>query len=184
MIQDNFQQRKKDILSKLDKSSIGEWDEKIVQLCEKINSFPSLYTTSSCSGRIMILKDEDKKAPGLFKFVSHDLVRFEDFIKNIPEKGDYKFKQEPLILHIACESLRDAEKLLEKSKIAGLKRSGIISLSKNIIIEIISTEKLEFPLVKKGKLLVDDEFLRVVLEKSNKNLEKSWQKIDKFLKLL
>jgi len=31
----NFSQRKKDILSKLDKSSKGDWDEKIAELCEK-----------------------------------------------------------------------------------------------------------------------------------------------------
>ncbi|MFA6974207.1 MAG: hypothetical protein WC238_05760 [Parcubacteria group bacterium] len=37
MINDNFQRRKQDTLSKLDKSSKKSWDKKIISLCEKIN---------------------------------------------------------------------------------------------------------------------------------------------------
>ena len=37
-MKDNFNQRKQDILNKKDKSSIGEWDEHIEGLCDKINS--------------------------------------------------------------------------------------------------------------------------------------------------
>jgi tRNA wybutosine-synthesizing protein 3 len=175
---DKFQQRKKDILEKLDKSSVGGWDEKIKSLCDKINSKENYYTTSSCSGRIIVMIDQAKKGPGLFEFVSHDLV--EDFEKF---KGEnLKFKSEPPILHVACKSIGDAEEILNKAREVGLKRSGIISLGKNIIVEIISTEKLEFPLVKEGKLLVSDEFLKIVLEKANDNLKKGWGKIDKLEK--
>ena len=173
----SFQQRKKDILNKKDKSSVGEWDKKIKSLCDKINSFEEYYTTSSCSGRIMIIKDIDKKAPDLFEFVSHDAVRFEDL--RIPQKGNLKFKQEPLILHVACENLESAEKLLNKVRDVGLKRSGIISLGKNIIIEIIGTEKIEFPLVENGKILVNKDFLEIVLNKANENLKKGWDRIEK-----
>lgn len=58
---DQFIQRKKDVLSKKDKSSIGKWDYKIISLCEKINGNGNYYTTSSCSGRVIILKEERKK---------------------------------------------------------------------------------------------------------------------------
>ena len=63
---DRFLQRKKAILKKLDKSSKGDWDEKIISLCDKINSNDNYYTTSSCSGRIIIMKDVVKKGKGLF----------------------------------------------------------------------------------------------------------------------
>ena len=43
---DSFNQRKQDMLSKKDKSTIGGWDEKIVELCEKINSLENYYTTN------------------------------------------------------------------------------------------------------------------------------------------
>jgi tRNA wybutosine-synthesizing protein 3 len=179
----SFQQRKQDVLSKEDKSCIGKWDERIKELCDKINSLDNYYTTSSCSGRIMILKDSDKKGPGLFEFVSHDLVDFETFGKKIKNlKGDFKFKQEPPIIHIACEGLDDAEKLLRMAQETGWKRSGIISLRRNIIIEIIGTRKIEFPLVKNGELLVNEKFLEIIVEKSNENLEKGWKFISKLEK--
>ena len=182
----NFSQRKKDVLSKEDKSSIGEWDAKIKGLCEAINKYGKYYTTSSCSGRIMIIKDEDKKAPGLFEFVSHNIVGFDDLKKEIEKlkTGDFKFKSEPPILHVACETLENSEELLKKAQLAGWKHSGIISLGKNIVVEIISSEKIEFPLIENGKVLVDDNFLRIVLEKSNKNLEIGWKKIEKLERLV
>ena len=176
---DSFNQRKKDILNKKDKSSIGGWDEKIKSLCQKINESKDYYTTSSCSGRIMILRDEDKKGPGLFYFVSHDKVSLKKLLENVPEKGDYKFKQEPMILHVACSDVDKAKQILDKCRKAGFKRAGIISLGKNIIIEVIGTEKIEFPLICEGKLLVNEEFLNIVLEKSNDNLEKNWNGLNK-----
>jgi len=178
-----FNQRKQDILNKKDKSSIGKWDKKIKSLCNKINSKENYYTTSSCSGRIIIMIDQNKKAPKLFEFVSHDLVSFNKLKKEISKiKKDSKFKQEPPILHIACKTLEDAEKLLKKAQLSGWKRSGIISLKKNIIVEIISTEKIEFPLIKERKLLVGNSFLEIVLKKSNENLKKGWLKIEKLKK--
>ena len=177
---DSFQQRKKDVLKKLDKSSKGSWDERILGLCEKINSFNNYYTTSSCSGRILILKDDVKKGPGLYKFVSHDLVKFDEFWEFILKKKsklNLKFKQEPFILHIACKDLESAKILLEKSLRVGIKRSGIISLGKNIIVELNSTKKLEFPLIKDGTLLVRRDFLKIVLDEANDNFKKEWFKI-------
>ncbi len=180
-----FQQRKKDVLDKEDKSSAGGWDEHVKVLCDKINSLEKYYTTSSCSGRIMVMKDQDKKGPGLFEFVSHDIVSFEDFKKKLVWlKGNCKFKQEPPIVHIACESLEDAEKFLKLAQDSGWKRIGIISVGRNIVVEILSTEKLEFPLILNGRLMVDEDFLRMVLEKGNENLKKGWEKIEKLRQLI
>ncbi|MCA9488151.1 MAG: hypothetical protein KC516_04285 [Nanoarchaeota archaeon] len=176
---DIFEKRKKDILEKLDKSNIGGWDEKIVELCNKINNKKNFYTTSSCSGRIILLKDKDKKAPNLFLFVSHEKVDFKKFIeavKKIKEK-EVSFKQEPCGLHIACRNLDEAQEILDKARKIGWKKSGIISSKKRYIIELFGTAKLEFPIISKGKVLVDESFLRVALEKANKNLEKSWKQI-------
>jgi len=192
MLSNIFQKRKKDILSKSDKSSKGHWDKKIVGLCEKINSFENFYTTSSCSGRIVLMKDQDKKSKDLFVRVYHDTVLFSKFkkdllafSKNINEK--VKFKQEPCILHVACADFESALDLLEKARISGWKRSGIISLGGNsgrFMVELNSTEKLEFPIIEKGKILADDNFLKIVINDSNKKLKKSWEKIEKLRKLI
>ena len=183
----NFQQRKKDILSKLDKSSKKSWDEKIFELCEKINSLENYYTTSSCAGRVLLMIDSEKKQEGLFLKVYHDLISFEGLKRDLNEitnKELIKFKSEPCILHVGCESLEDAQKLLDKAKLVGWKRSGIIASENRFVVELNSTEKLEFPIIEKGKVLVDDVFLKLIIEKANENLEKSWVKIDKLLNLL
>ena len=50
--------------------------------------------------------------------------------------------------------------------------------------ELNSTEKLEFPIVKDKNILVDDEFLELVIKKCNENLEKSWKKVEKLERIL
>lgn len=183
MLQNYFNQRKQVLLNKKDRSSIGKWDDKIKSLCDKINKLPQYYTTSSCSGRIIIMTDQEKKAQGLFKFVGHDLIQLEDLLK-IQLKKDLKFKQEPMILHIACEKLEDANHLLKLAQKAGFKKTGIIALNKRIIIEINGSEKIEFPFSKNNQLLVGQEFLEVIVQKANKNLEKNWKLINEFERLI
>jgi len=183
MIMDSFLQRKQDVLSKVDKSSIGKWDKHILNLCKKINAKKDFYTTSSCSGRILLMIEQDKKGENLFLFVSHEKISFSQLKKELNKlKGlnkKVKFKLEPCILHIACKTLEDAQILFEKGKDAGFKRLGIIGTSHGFTFELNSTEKLEFPIIDKKKVLVDDNFLKIVLKDANKKLEKSWEKIGK-----
>ena len=182
-----FLKRKKDILSKSDKSSKGNWDKKISKLCEKINKKEDYYTTSSCSGRVVIMIDQEKKGKNLFIKVYHDLINLKRLKNDLDKitKGDLiKFKQEPCILHVACKSLEDAQKLLTKAKLAGWKKSGIIASGKRFVIEINATEKLEFLIMNKGKLLVNNEFLELIVRRCNENLNKSWEKIKRLETLL
>ncbi len=187
MPQEKFSQRKNSILSKLDKSSKKSWDKKIIGFCEKINLSENYYTTSSCSGRIVLIIDKEKKESDLFLKVYHYLISFGELKKDLIELSkknlSIKFKQEPAIIHIACKSLEDAQKLYDKAKQIGWKKSGLISWEKNFILELNSTEKLEFPIVDK-EILVDDNFLKKTVEESNKNLEKSWDKIEKLKNLI
>ncbi len=194
-----FQQRKKDVLAKQDKSSIGFWDKRISKLCEKINSFEEYYTTSSCSGRVVLMIDQEKKGPGLFEFVSHDVVGFEELWKEIKKLSlkdkvkfkqnqnrkfficpnlSYKFKQEPPIIHVACKDLKNAEIILKIGRKAGWKKSGILSLGKNIIVELNCSWRLEFPLIKGGRLL-GGGFVKEVVNKVNWNLRRGWRAISR-----
>lgn len=184
---DNFLQRKKDVLLKKDKSSIGNWDEKIKSLCEKINQKQNYYTTSSCSGRIVLMKDNEKKQSNLFLKVYHDLISFNDLKKDlfrISYSGIVKFKQEPCILHVSCECLEDVKALMTKAKKAGWKKISVISFSKKFVVELNSTERLEFLIMNKNKVLVDDDFLKLHVKKANENLKKTWKKISDLKKLI
>ncbi len=195
-----FLQQKKEILLKKDKSSKRSWDEKIVKLCKKINSLENYFTTSSCSGRIVLMIEQDKKANNLFLKVYHELIGLEKLKKDLEEvntlreypetfsqkmftKG-IKFKMEPCILHVACKNLEYAQELLDKAKLSGWKRSGIISSKKRFVIELNSTEKLEFPIIKNDKILVDDAFLKLIVKEADKKLKRTWGKIERLEKLI
>ncbi len=183
-----FSRRKEDCLSKGDKSSIGEWDKPIFGLCGKINKNPNYYTLSSCSGRIVLVKNLDKKQPDMFVFRSHAKVKFEELLDALKSASAKKetliFKQEPPILHVCCADLESAEKMLNFARESGWKNSGIMSTRGRIVLELRSTEYLALPIMEKGKILVDEEFLKILVRESNKRLEKGWEKLGKLEKTI
>jgi len=182
----NFEQQKQKQLSKIDKSSIGGWDEKIKKLCDKINKSKRYYTTSSCAGRIVLIKALDEKTEDVFLFRSHKKISFNE-LKKALEKIKYdklvEFQQTTCILHVACESLKDAQNIVNKAKQAGWKRSGIMGGKRNMV-ELHSTENISFPITEKGKILVDDDFLSLIVEQANKKLERTWKKIENLEKII
>ena len=182
-----FTRRKQDCLKKDDKSSIGTWDEHIRELCEKINKKTNFYTLSSCAGRIVLIKNLVKKGPDMFILRSHEKMNFSELkkaLENYEGKDDLMFKQETCILHVCCEKIEDAEKLLNIAREAGWKNSGIMSTQGRIVCELRSTEYLAFPIFAGGKILVSDDFLWAVVREANEKLEKSWEKIKKLEKNL
>lgn len=184
----NFSSTKKDILNKKDKSNIGHIDNYILALCKKINSNSNYFTTSSCSGRITLVVDEDKKSKDVFLFRNHDEVNFNQLKEHILDsskkvkKGLIYFKQEPCFIVISCKSKEKQWSIFNEARNNGWKKSGILSINKKFLVELMSSERIEFPVIKDGKILVDDEFLKIVLDKANNNLEKGWKKIKDFIK--
>lgn len=187
MPRDDFLQRKESLLTKDDKSFKGSWDSRIRDLCLRINRAPHYYTTSSCSGRLMLLKDEETKSKDLFLWVTHDECSIEDFLQGVSEattSSQVKCKVEPPILHVACRALEDAEQLLSLALQAGFKRSGLLSFGDRLILEINGTDRLEFPLIVSGQLLTSEDFLREIHLQAMEKLQKGWKKIDRLLLLL
>ncbi len=184
----NFQQQKTRQLAKKDRSDKQSMDRKIKKLCDKINKKKQYYTTSSCAGRVVLIKAQEKKGPGLFLFRSHNKITLSELKKQLnkiksKEKGFVYFKQEACILHVACTDLQAAQNLLNKAKFAGWKKSGFIASNKRIVCELMSSEKIELPIINKGEILVSDDYLKLLVQEANKKLEKSWKKIKK-LKIL
>ena len=77
----NFKKEKRQFLSKPDKSSKGSIDPQIKPLLDEINKRKEYYTTSSCAGRVVLMKDAPKKRGGAFVFASHDPMRFSQIKK-------------------------------------------------------------------------------------------------------
>ena len=188
MPRDRFIQRKTAVLSKLDKSSIGGWDKRIKSLCDKINNLEDFYTTSSCSGRVILMIQQDKKENDLFLKVWHDEMSFNELKKALNEfikrKEIIKFKLEPPIIHVACRDMKKATEMLEKAKYIGFKRSGMLTFDKNIVLELNTSERMEFPIVNNKKVLVDEEFLKLIVKLSNEKMQKWWTKIEKLERLV
>ncbi|MEN9625753.1 MAG: tRNA wybutosine-synthesizing protein 3 [archaeon] len=186
----NFENSKKLALGKKDKSSIQGVDAPIRDLVSFVNVHDDYFTTSSCSGRTVLIKDEEKKQPGLFLFRTHERISFKELkeaLEKISEenkKGRVMFKQEPCLLVVSCKNKDSQWKLFSLARNNGWKKSGILSIDKKLLIELMSTETISFPILDRGKILVDDEFLRLVLERANKNLDKGWEKIKRLERLV
>lgn len=186
----DFENRKKRQLSMKDNSSIGELDEKISRLCGKLNKMKEYYTTSSCSGRIVLIKQAEKKQEGLFLFRTHSKIKFKQIKQELNKvirdnKRDLiYFRQEPCILHAACASLSSAQKLLDSAKLAGWKNSGIMASMNRIVLEMRSTEFIQMPIIFKGEILVDDNFLKILVKEANRKLERTFGKIQKLESLI
>ena len=182
----NFQKEKNEFLEKKDKSRKGNIDSKIKKLVDKINSSENFYTTSSCSGRILILTipQSNKKNEVQYLFNSHKKIKFNQ-IKNIINfkklpKNDVWLRVDGAILHVASNNIDSAKKFLNTARDIGFRRAGIISIGKSkTTMELISTEKIETIVSKKGKLLIDEDYFKILIKEGNKKLEKTWEKIGK-----
>ena len=178
-----FQNQKKTFLKKLDKSKKGEIDKEILPLINKINKSKDYYSTSSCSGRIVLLsKKPGKKKGSKWLLAAHkktNLKQIKKALKSLP-KLDVYFRFEPLILHIAAESIEHAQRIVNLARSLGFKRTGIQSTKNRIIVEIASTEILNTIIAKNSKLLVDNNYLKILIQEANKKLEINKEKIKEF----
>ena len=182
-----FEANKKTFLAKIDKSKKGSIDKEIRSLVNKINKSSDYYTTSSCAGRIVLLsKKSEKKQDAKWLLATHkktNLKEVQNALKKIPSYPVW-FRFEPLILHIAAKTIEDAQKIVNKARAVGFKRSGIQSTKRKITVEIASTEIIYTIIAEKGRFLVEDDYLKILVKEANKKLEKNKEKIKKFSQIL
>lgn len=175
-----FDIQKKNCLNKKDKSKKKTIDKDIKPLIGLLNSHKDYYTTSSCSGRILLVeKKTDKKKDARFAFAEHkkaDFKAIKQSLKKLPE-NDIWLKQESIIMHVCCRDLGAAKKLLKIVRDLGIKRAGIINIGKRIIIEIIGTEAMETIIARNCKMLFSDDYLKILVKEANKKLERNKNKI-------
>lgn len=187
---DSFNKEKPDFLKKKDKSKKGSIDRDIIKLVNEINSKNDFYTTSSCAGRIVLLEiTSRKKNECSWIFAKHDKVKFDEInkiiknYKNKKNKYEIWFKQQPLILHVACRNLEAAKIFLDLARKI-FRRAGIIGLNnRKITIEIIGSEHLE-TIVKDKNFVADEKYLKQLVNYANKNFEENRRKSGKFLNII
>lgn len=157
----------------------GEVDPGLVEICERINASRDYFTSSGCSGRIMLLgiPESGLKKDAYFHRKWHRKVRLEEVLEGLEERGEGELwlKAEGFILHIGCRDLTACRELLEGLHECGIKRAGIMAPKEGKwIVEAVSTQVLNAPVKSAaGKVLVDGGYLRVLLEKANRKMERN-----------
>jgi len=136
----------------------GLVDPDIEDILDIINRREDYYTTSSCSGRIVVIAapspGDKPSARILGKW--HRKISVEE-LKDALEKEFtrpslvWASAQGPLI-HVAARSLEGASRMLEAGHLAGFKYTCIHVAGKaRYIVEIRSAERVDLPLVFHGK---------------------------------
>lgn len=163
---------------KEDKSPQGFIDEDVKELLKVLND-KGYETTSSCSGRIVLITNSGDKGNAQWLFKSHKKVSSKKVFHLIQKNSPLWFLQEPFILHVKAKDLESAQKLLTIAKNSGLKISGITSI-KNCSIELRSTERMETLLTKD----CSNKYVSLLVKESNKRLQKTKERMNRFLKNL
>ncbi|KAF3819723.1 hypothetical protein GH733_015232, partial [Mirounga leonina] len=162
-----FRRWKAQCLSKADLSRKGSVDEDVVELVQLLNGREPYFTTSSCAGRIILLDGdingfEVQKQNRCWLLVTHKPCVKDDVIAALKKaNGDAILKFEPLILHVQCRQLQDAQ-----------------------ILAIRSTHGLEVPLSHKGKLMVTEEYIEFLLKIANQKMEENKKRIERLYNCL
>ncbi|CAA3008333.1 tRNA wybutosine-synthesizing 2 3 4 [Olea europaea subsp. europaea] len=197
-----------------DKSPKGNIDTPIIPLLTTINSHPSYFTTSSCSGRISVLAQpidtaaaaattvKKKAKGGTWVFVSHDPVPpfsilpllFSSSSNESPPRvatesdnillQSLVFRFEPLIIAVECKDIEAAQSLISLAISCGFRESGITSASKRVIIAIRCSIRLEVPLGDTLKLMVSPEYVEYLVGVANEKMVANRKRTDLFLNSL
>jgi len=184
-IESNFLENKKNALQKLENAKKEcKVDEGIMPILKLINSSENYYTTSSCFGRIVLLElpviGDKQNAKFIGKW--HRLINEEELKSNLvkAKKGQLWFLAQSSIIHIGAKTNKAADKILKIAYSSGFKHSGFKSIDNRFVVEICSTERLDAPVGKDGRLFFNNEYLDLLVNISNEIMKKSYSKLQKF----
>ncbi|XP_062993488.1 tRNA wybutosine-synthesizing protein 3 homolog [Elgaria multicarinata webbii] len=191
----DFKRWKEQRLSRADGSRKGSVDEPIEGIVRLLNGHDSFCTTSSCSGRVVVLEQpplppaaeattsfEIQKQNCNWLMVTHQNCTIQDVLTALQRAtDDAVFKFEPFVLHVQCQELQDAQLLHVVAIEAGFRNSGItVGRKGKIMMAVRSTHCLEVPLSQKGKLMVNEEYVDFVVQVANQKMEENRRRIDRF----
>jgi len=177
-----FESQKGETMRKFnDAVNSGHADKGILPLLEFINSLEDFYSTSSCSGRIVLLHDLGNKLDSSWLGKWHREVDAGEVLgamRNPPAGGTVLFKYESAILHLVARELEGAKRLLVIAKEAGYKRVGIQGLKQDkYLVEICDTGRVDVPVIDNGTVLVEDSYISYLVGLANKKFRKGMEKL-------
>ena len=160
--------------------SENKTDKKIENILNIINKSDDYYTSSSCSGRIVLIElpeiGDKKEAKFLGKW-HREILRNELEIavkKSFANQSEVNKRikaKEKALMDLAGDNL------LKMAFSCGFKNSGYKSICGKRIVEICSTERLDTPIGNNGILFCNKEFLNLLVDISNDIIIRSNKKI-------
>ncbi len=161
--------------AKLDKSLQGFIDPDILPLLKILNK--KYTTTSSCSGRITLMKGV-KKGEAQWVYKTHTKASATQVYNTLQKESPLRFLYEPIILHFQCKDKDEAEETLQFLQNNGFKKSYLKSF-RNWTIEINDTGKMETILTKD----LSKEYILILVKEANNRLKKTKENIKKLEEL-
>ncbi len=162
-------------------------DDDIAELIELLNGFDDYFTTSSCSGRVILICIPEIGAKEEAEFIAkwHREVSKNEVLKAMgmwkdPDGELWLMSQSP-ILHVSCVSMEKAKQLLNLAIESGFKYSGIKAITmKRVMVEIMSTERMDVPVGRDGVIFCSEPYLDFIISKANFMLERGKEKLRRF----
>ncbi|XP_008431728.1 tRNA wybutosine-synthesizing protein 3 homolog [Poecilia reticulata] len=186
-----FSRMKTQSLNRLDLSKKGSVDEDIEHVVSLLNSCDQFFTTSSCSGRIILIdgaagSSDAHKQNCVWLFVSHQKCTCDDLMSGLSRScGDAVLKFEPFVLHVKCRRIEDAQLLHSVAVNSGFRNSGLtVGKTGKIVSAVRSTHGLEVPLSRHGKLLVDEGYIQFLTQTANQKMEENLRRVQRFFQNL
>lgn len=169
---------------------IGYLDRDLLPVLIVVNKDVELYTTSSCSGRIVIVDSEypwTRDGSNVI-FKSHIPVK-ESEVLEIYEMKPFRrlwlIVNGPII-HIYSRSVQKAVKIIQIARSAGFKHSGILGASKRrgVFIELISGIYMCQLLRTRDQLITRSDHIATLVEVYNSSLIDGKRRLSEFYKEL
>ncbi len=162
----------------------GLVDKEMIPLCDCIAETKNYFTSSGCSGRILLLGMTDRtKKNSYFHRKWHGKTKFKDVLEALREetKGEIWLKAESFIIHIGTNNLTNARKILALKNKTGMKRGGIIvAKDGKFIVELIGTDEFSLPLKKRKEIIVSGEYLKEIVREANRKIERNYRRVKEF----
>lgn len=149
-----------------------EVDEPIIELLRDINKIDKAFTTSSCSGRVLVLIDRGKKITSEKYLTFHRYIELKD-LENIPKANNVWLRVEPFILHIISEDAETAQEIIQIARKVGIKRGGWSKVKVGYFIELMGNVRFGAPT---SKLIIDEELVGII----NYLMRRNFNMLDKF----
>jgi tRNA wybutosine-synthesizing protein 3 len=209
MVVITFETMKRDIIQKMnegiDFSPKGSIDLPIRELVSFLNSHNDYVTTSSCSGRISIYRDDNLTLTKSIRWllVQHSEVTSSAVKESVLKQEEISvqtqiqskvsdnnnslsvLKCEGFILHILCRDIDSARTLYALAMGCGFRESGLSIGTKKIILAIRTTAfGLELPIACGKTLILNENAQDIIVKEANTRLRCNFARIDKFLNIL